>query len=109
MLDLKHVSKTYKNGVNALYDVNLKIDQGEFVYILGPTGSGKSTLIKLCLLYTSDLRCQLGDLRVIAADLLTDLRQILLNLLAFGLDVAELLRQFTVAPGSIFPAFVFRF
>ena len=47
MLDLKHVSKTYKNGVNALYDVNLKIDQGEFVYIIGPTGSGKSTLIKL--------------------------------------------------------------
>ena len=47
MLDLKHVSKKYKNGVNALYDVNLKIDQGEFVYIIGPTGSGKSTLIKL--------------------------------------------------------------
>ena len=47
MLDLKHVSKTYKNGVNALYDVNLKIDQGEFVYIIGPTGSGKSTLMKL--------------------------------------------------------------
>ena len=47
MLDLKHVSKTYKNGVNALYDINLKIDQGEFVYIIGPTGSGKSTLIKL--------------------------------------------------------------
>ena len=47
MLDLKHVSKTYKNGVNALYDVNLKIDQGEFVYIIGPTGSGKSTLLKL--------------------------------------------------------------
>ena len=47
MLDLKHVSKTYKNGVNALYDVNLKIDQGEFVYIIGPTGSGKSTVIKL--------------------------------------------------------------
>ena len=47
MLDLKHVSKTYKSGVNALYDVNLKIDQGEFVYIIGPTGSGKSTLIKL--------------------------------------------------------------
>ena len=47
MLELKHIAKTYKNGVNALYDVNLKIDQGEFVYIIGPTGSGKSTLIKL--------------------------------------------------------------
>ena len=47
MLKLKEVSKTYKNGVNALYNVNLFIDQGEFVYIIGPTGSGKSTLIKL--------------------------------------------------------------
>ena len=47
MLELKHVGKSYKNGVNALYNINLKIDQGEFVYIIGPTGSGKSTLIKL--------------------------------------------------------------
>ena len=44
---MKHIAKTYKNGVNALYNINLKIDQGEFVYIIGPTGSGKSTLIKL--------------------------------------------------------------
>ncbi len=47
MLKLKEVYKTYKNGVNALYNVNLFIEQGEFVYIIGPTGSGKSTLIKL--------------------------------------------------------------
>jgi len=47
MLKLKEVYKTYKNGVNALYNVNLFIGQGEFVYIIGPTGSGKSTLIKL--------------------------------------------------------------
>ncbi|MEG0176669.1 cell division ATP-binding protein FtsE [Anaerorhabdus sp.] len=47
MITLTGVSKTYKNGVNALYDVNLTIKQGEFVYIIGPTGSGKSTLIKL--------------------------------------------------------------
>ena len=47
MLKFKEVYKTYKNGVNALYNVNLFIGQGEFVYIIGPTGSGKSTLIKL--------------------------------------------------------------
>ncbi|MDD6466743.1 MAG: cell division ATP-binding protein FtsE [Erysipelotrichaceae bacterium] len=47
MLNLQNVSKTYKNGVNALHDINLKIEQGEFVYIIGATGSGKSTLIKL--------------------------------------------------------------
>ena len=47
MLELKGVSKTYKNGVNVLYDINLVINQGEFVYIIGPTGSGKSTMIKI--------------------------------------------------------------
>lgn len=47
MIECTHVYKKYKNGTHALYDVNLKIESGEFVYIIGPTGSGKSTLIKL--------------------------------------------------------------
>ncbi len=47
MIECSHVYKKYKNGVNALYDINLKIEQGEFVYVIGHTGSGKSTLIKL--------------------------------------------------------------
>ena len=47
MLILRGASKTYKNGVNALYNIDLTIEQGEFVYIIGPTGSGKSTIIKL--------------------------------------------------------------
>lgn len=47
MILLKNVSKSYKNGVKALRDINLEIDEGEFVYIIGPTGCGKSTLIKV--------------------------------------------------------------
>lgn len=47
MILLENVSKSYKNGVNALKNISLCIDEGEFVYIIGPTGSGKSTLIKL--------------------------------------------------------------
>ena len=47
MIQLENVSKSYKNGVHALRDVTLYIEEGEFVYIIGPTGSGKSTLIKL--------------------------------------------------------------
>ena len=47
MLVLENVGKTYKNGVKALHDINLNIEQSEFVYIIGNTGSGKSTLIKL--------------------------------------------------------------
>ena len=47
MIEFKNVSKTYKNGTHALYDVNLIVEDGEFAYIIGPTGSGNSTLIKL--------------------------------------------------------------
>ncbi len=47
MIQLENVSKSYKNGVHALRDVTLYIEEGEFVYIIGPTGSGKSTLIKV--------------------------------------------------------------
>ena len=47
MIEYKNVYKRYKSGTNALYDVNMSIEQGEFVYIIGPTGSGKSTLIKM--------------------------------------------------------------
>lgn len=47
MIYLENVSKSYKNGVHALENINLQINDGEFVYIIGPTGSGKSTLIKL--------------------------------------------------------------
>ena len=47
MIEFKNVSKKYKNGTHALENVNLKVEDGEFVYIMGPTGSGKSTLIKL--------------------------------------------------------------
>ena len=47
MVHLQNVFKTYRNGVNALNDVTITIPDGEFVYIIGETGSGKSTLIKL--------------------------------------------------------------
>lgn len=47
MIHLENVSKIYNNGVHALKDVNIHIEPGEFVYVIGPTGSGKSTFIKL--------------------------------------------------------------
>lgn len=47
MIECTHVYKRYKTGTNALYDINLRVEQGEFIYIIGPTGSGKSTLIRL--------------------------------------------------------------
>ena len=49
MIKLEHVSKSYSAGIPALNDVNLQIEDGEFVFIGGDSGSGKSTMIKLLL------------------------------------------------------------
>lgn len=47
MIELQGVKKVYSNGVVALNNIDLKIGKGEFVFLVGSTGSGKSTLMKL--------------------------------------------------------------
>ncbi len=46
-VELRNVSVIYPNGMMALSDVDLKIEQGEFAFMVGPTGHGKSTILKL--------------------------------------------------------------
>lgn len=46
MIKFEHVSKTYLNGVKGLQDINLEIEDGEFVGIIGMSGAGKSTFIR---------------------------------------------------------------
>lgn len=49
MIELKNVKKEYSKGHAALNGVSVKIEQGEFVFIVGDSGSGKSTLIRLIM------------------------------------------------------------
>ncbi len=49
MIELENVSKSYSTGAPAIKGISLKIENGEFVFIVGNSGSGKSTLIKLLM------------------------------------------------------------
>ena len=47
LIRLQHVTKKYKNGVTAIYDLSLSIKKGSFTFVIGGSGSGKSTFIKM--------------------------------------------------------------
>ena len=47
LIEFRGVYKAYNNGTHALNDINLKIYKGEFVFVVGASGAGKSTFIKL--------------------------------------------------------------
>src|SRR5206468_13002332 len=50
MIELQHISKWYQIGGKPTFilkDINLKIEEGEFLSIMGPSGSGKSTLLNI--------------------------------------------------------------
>ncbi|MCC7405288.1 MAG: cell division ATP-binding protein FtsE [Bdellovibrionales bacterium] len=61
MIDFRHIYKSYSDDVAALCDVNLFIEKGEFVFLTGPSGAGKTTLFRLLSAFDQPTS---GDLRV---------------------------------------------
>ena len=47
LINIKNVNKRYKNGVTAIYDLNVKIKKGDFIFVIGGSGSGNSSFIKM--------------------------------------------------------------
>lgn len=70
IIQLQNVSKTYRNGSQALINVSLEVKKGDFLFVTGPSGSGKSTFLKL--LYGEERPCQ-GEI-VVANDFPAKLR-----------------------------------
>ncbi|WP_017472456.1 cell division ATP-binding protein FtsE [Amphibacillus jilinensis] len=67
MIEMQQVKKTYPNGVTALNGIDINIDPGEFVYLVGQSGAGKSTFIKL--IFREEIASS-GQIRVNNRDLL---------------------------------------
>lgn len=61
MISFLHTYKVYQGNVIALKDVSLQVDKGEFVYLTGPSGAGKTTLFRLLSAYD---RCSSGQITV---------------------------------------------
>jgi cell division transport system ATP-binding protein len=66
IIDLRDVTKVYPGGHMALDRVSLAVDRGEFVFLVGPTGCGKSTLIKMLI---RELDATEGSVRIAGRDI----------------------------------------
>jgi len=68
LVELRNVTKVYPGGHVGLDNASLAVDRGEFVFLVGPTGCGKSTLIKLLI---RELEPTEGEVRVAGRDIAT--------------------------------------
>jgi len=66
IIEFSGVSKTYLSGTHALNDINIKINSGEFVFIVGSSGAGKSTFMKLIM---REEKANTGTIKVNGFDL----------------------------------------
>jgi ABC-2 type transport system ATP-binding protein len=68
-LSVRGLTKTYKNGVQALKGIDLEVEQGDFFALLGPNGAGKTTAVRIL---TTLLRPDAGTARVNGLDVVKD-------------------------------------
>lgn len=66
MIEFSHVYKTYPGAIHALKNIDLKISKGEFVFLTGPSGAGKTTLFKMISAFD---RPSSGEVQVAGFDL----------------------------------------
>lgn len=71
-LEISNLSKTYKNGTEALKDVSLTVEQGDFFALLGPNGAGKSTTIGII---TSLVNKSAGMVKIFDTDIDVDFQK----------------------------------
>ena len=69
-LCIRNLTKTYRNGVQALKGIDLDVDEGEFFALLGPNGAGKTTAIGIVM---SLVNKSSGSVRVFGHDIETEL------------------------------------
>ncbi len=107
MIECKNIQKTYKSGeieTHALKNVSFKINDGEFVAIMGPSGSGKSTLMYIlgCLDTPSEGKYFLDgqDVFKLSDDELADIRK---NKIGFVFQSFNLLPRATVLRNVVLP------
>lgn len=72
LITLDKVTKIYENGTTALKDISLNINKGEFVFIVGTSGSGKSTFMKMLL---KEIEPSYGEIKVNDIDINTLTKQ----------------------------------
>ncbi|HEX6623394.1 MAG TPA: ATP-binding cassette domain-containing protein, partial [Pyrinomonadaceae bacterium] len=68
IVELRRATKVYPGGTVALDSVSLRVDRGEFVFLVGPTGCGKSTLIKMLI---RELKPTEGEVLIAGRDIAT--------------------------------------
>ena len=68
-LEIEHLNKTYRNGVRALKDISLNVEDGDLFAFLGPNGAGKSTVIGII---TTLVNISSGAVKVYGKDVTKD-------------------------------------